>query len=226
MDHCGGSAARGLILPTEWTYFDWGSGVHWVCLLSVSLVEMVRWCFNVVWSCVPGALALGSPRRCRPRSSTTGPLTVSYKVIFGWLLLVLVLEVLQRDWAVNQGQLMLVLALVPLSKRCVACWCWILLVWEIVGKSEAWTMMGHSHGKDTGNALSEPTSSVRWNLRGSLGWGEQYKAGWWRLRYGTFFPALWGGGWVSEKERWPLPCLLSGRKLPNPPQFALWYQTI
>ena len=40
-----------------------------------------------------------------------------------------------------------------------------------------------------------------------------------RLKYGTCLPALWR--WVSEKEQWPLPALLSGIKLPSPLPLAL-----
>lgn len=62
------------------------------CLLNLPLgcvtVEMIMWCFNVVWSCPLVAQALGPPRKC-----STGPPGMRYKVICRWLLLVLGVEV-------------------------------------------------------------------------------------------------------------------------------------
>ena len=46
------------------------------------------------------------------------------------------------------------------------------------------------------------------------GWGKQCEPDWWSLRYGIHLLALWlcvAEG--SEEEQWPLPTILSGRKL-------------
>ena len=42
--------------------------------------------------------------------------------------------------------------------------------------------------------------------------GKQWQAGLWRLRYGTCLLAVLGE--ASEMKQWPLPLLLSGKKLP------------
>ena len=48
-----------------------------------------------------------------------------------------------------------------------------------------------------------------------VGWGwANCESGWWSLKYDTHLPALWEEG--SSEEQWPLPALLSGRKLPVP----------
>ena len=47
--------------------------------------------------------------------------------------------------------------------------------------------------------------------------GKQCEPHRWRRRCGAHLPTLWGEG--SEKEQWPLPALLPGRKLP--PALAL-----
>ena len=47
-------------------------------------------------------------------------------------------------------------------------------------------------------------------------------ASWQKLRGGTHLLALWED--ASEEEQWPLPTLLSGRKLPL--QLSLWHQTL
>lgn len=104
-----------------------------------------------------------------------GPPSMSYRTICWCPLLVLGFEVPRRGQVVNQGQLPLVLSLRPLSKRSRACWGHMLLVWEILGKSEAWTKTGYLCGKATGTAYW-----VVWGLRDSPGMGKQ----WERLRHG------------------------------------------
>ena len=86
----------------------------------------------------------------------SGPLGISYKVISGWLLLVLDLEVPRRGSDVNQVWLLLVSGLGPLSERYGACWSQMLLVWEILGKSKAWArpLVWKSHWKPLGEHAS------------------------------------------------------------------------
>ena len=82
----------------------------------------------------------------------------------------------------------------------------MLLVWEILGKSEAWAKTDHLHGKATGNSLCRPESWVEQSLRKSAGLGKQYEPGWWSFEYGSHLLALCGEG--SEKEQWRLPALI------------------
>ena len=90
----------------------------------------------------------------------------------------------------------------------------MLLVWEILGKSEAWAKIGGVYEKATGNDLGGPTVWVGQGLWKSAGWGEQYELCWWRLRYGVHLLLLcWEG---SAREQWPLPALL-GESYPSSP---------
>ena len=73
--------------------------------------QSVWWCSNKVCSCLLGSQALGFPGWCRPRSPC-----MSCKAMCRWLLLVLGVEVLSRNHAVNLGWLLVVPAQGPLSK--------------------------------------------------------------------------------------------------------------
>ena len=75
----------------------WSVAVHWVCRL---------WGF-------PGGADQGQPLPV----FCPGAASISYKAICRWLLLVLGLDTASRGLAVSQGQLLLVLGLVPLSER-------------------------------------------------------------------------------------------------------------
>ena len=91
------------------------------------------------------------------------------------------------------------------------------------GKYETWAKTRHLYGKATVNSLGGPKNWERQSLGDSLDWGKQCELCWWSLRFGACLPALWRKG--SSEKQWPLPILLSGRKLP-PPQFLLCCQTI
>ena len=143
--------------PSEPDLLQWGSVARWVCPLSLLLVEVVWWSFDVVWSSIPVMLALEPLGKCSSGSALAvfciwSPY-MNYKAICRWLLLVLGLEVPQRGQAVNQGLLPLLPGLGPLCKRYGSCWGQMLLVWETLGKSEAWAKTSHSYGKAAGNSL-------------------------------------------------------------------------
>ena len=138
----------------------------------------------------------------------SGSHSISYKATSRWLLLVP-----WRAQGVNQGWLLLVPGLGQLNERYRAHWIQMLLVWENLGKSEAYAGISHLYGKATGNSLGGPESWVGHSLWESPEWGKQCEPGWWNLSYCTCLPTLWLWGEDSEKEQWPLPALLSGRKL-------------
>ena len=74
--------------------------------------------------------------------------SISYKAICRWLLLLLGLEVSgEAGPAVNQGQLLLVLGLGPLSQRCELSESQMMLIQENLGKSEAWAKTNHLYRK-------------------------------------------------------------------------------
>ena len=79
----------------------WSEAVHWMHWLSV----------------LPGDEGQGQlmPEFCQ------GLLGINYKAFCGWLLFVLGFEVPNRAQVANQGELLLVLGLGPLSKRYEAC---------------------------------------------------------------------------------------------------------
>ena len=97
-----------------------------------------------------------------PRSATACVLfrVTQHKiqVIHKWLLLGLNLEVPRRGQPVNQVRFLLVPGLGQLREKYRACWSQALLVWENLGKSEAWVKTSHSYGKATGNILGGPKS--------------------------------------------------------------------
>lgn len=98
----------GVLMPTEAPFMCVSCGCDWV----------VFWCsLNLVTKCV-GSGGSWEGLLCRPKSVTTciglEPLSRSYKVIYGWLLIVLCTEVLGRGYTVNQGQLPLLWAWCPL----------------------------------------------------------------------------------------------------------------
>ena len=83
--------------PTEQELLQQGSGASWVCPLSMLLLEVVKWCFDMIWGCPLGVWPWGClegaghgqllPVPC-PR-----PPGISNKVICIWRLFVLGLEV-------------------------------------------------------------------------------------------------------------------------------------
>ena len=99
----------------------------------------------------------------------------------------------------------------------------MLLVWEILGKPEAWGKRDHLYGKATGNRLLSPQvewDRVSWNHQGGANSDRQIDGD------SDIAPACLAvvGGWFSEKEQWPLLALLSERKLPL--QLLPWCYTI
>ena len=54
--------------PSDQDFLQQGSGAYSVCPLSLLLVEVVGWCFNIVWICPWHFLALGPPGNCRSKS--------------------------------------------------------------------------------------------------------------------------------------------------------------
>ena len=141
-----------------------GSGTFWVRPLSVLLVEVVGWCFSVIQSCPLGALDLGHPVSCKPRSdqlcSAWGQSSMSYKSIGIWLILTLGMQVPRRGQGANKGQLPLLPDLRPLTRDTGHAKSQMLFVWEILGKYESWAKTGCSHGKATGNSLGVLASLV------------------------------------------------------------------
>ena len=81
---------------------------------------------------------------------------MSYEAIFRCLLLVLGLEVPRIGQVESQGWLLLVTGLSPLSKRYGVQQ--MLLVLEILGKSEAGVKTGCPYVKATGNNLGGPVN--------------------------------------------------------------------
>ena len=171
------------------------------------------------WSCPPGVLALGPPERCRPRElphvPCPGPPGMSYRTICRWLLLVLGLEMPKRGQAGNLGRLLLLTDLQPRIYRGQ-----VLLIWEILEKSTAWTKSGHFYGKQTNKHwkwLCGPESWVGWGLRESPVPCRQCEPGWQRLDMGPVY-------WLCERRSHQrnnglLSVILSGRNAP--PALAL-----
>ena len=93
--------------------------------LSVSLVEVAEWCFDMVEAvcrvCWLWGLSGDADPRQSPPSFCPEPPSTSYKATCRRLLLVLGLELPRRGQAANQGRLPLVPGLGPLSKRYRAC---------------------------------------------------------------------------------------------------------
>ena len=121
----------------------------------------------------------------------------------------------------NQGCLLLVPSLVPLSERFVDCQGHILLIWETLGKSKTWAKTDCYYGKPTGNSLDGPEHrSGAWRYpQGKANSGRQVD------RDSDIAPACQlcqGKG--SEKEQWFLPARLSEKKLPL--QLLPWCETI
>ena len=87
----------------------------------------------------------------------------------------------------------------------------MLLVRENLGKSEAWAKRSHSNGKPletAGVCLKVGWAKASRNYQG----GANSEPGWWRLIVlASSSVALWEEG--LSKEQWPLPALLSRRKL-------------
>ena len=88
------------------------------CLLSLPLwvfllgeVEVFGWCFNLVWSYLPGTMLWifqgGTGQGHPPPVFFLQPPSISYKTIYRQLLLVLGLEMSSRGQAENQVQLLL-----------------------------------------------------------------------------------------------------------------------
>ena len=115
-------------------------------------------------------------------------------------------EVPRWGQAVNQGWLVLVPCLGPLSESYGAVWGQMVLAWEILGQSEVWTKTGHSFGKATGNSLCGLASWWGWS-QGITSVGQTV----WAKLMGECLLALWGEGW-SKEQQLP-PALPSGRKL-------------
>ena len=149
--------------------------------------------------------------------------SISYKAICRWLLLLLGLEVSgEAGPAVNQGRLLLVLGLGPLSQRCELSESQMMLIQENLGRSEAWAKTSHSCGKAIGNSL------------GGLKFG-------WDRSSRTHQGGATVLGRSMESQIWhpPAGCVCGGRaqKRNNglcqhfylgevAPQLSPWYQTI
>ena len=101
--------------------------------------------------------------------------------------------------AVNQSWLMLVLSLGQLSKWYGASWNQMLLVWENLGRSEAWTKTSHSYGKNHWKQLGWALKLSGEGPQGIIG-VEQCEPGWWSLIYGTHLPALSLSGESAQKR--------------------------
>ena len=101
--------------------------------------------------------------------------------------------------AVNQSWLMLVLSLGQLSKWFGASWNQMLLVWENLGRSEAWTKTSHSYGKNHWKQLGWALKLSGEGPQGIIG-VEQCEPGWWSLIYGTHLPALSLSGESAQKR--------------------------
>ena len=191
----------GALVPTEST--------PWVCCL---------WWW--LWAPLGGA-SQGQPWPV----SCLRSLSMRYKASCRWLALVLGLEVQRKGAAVNQGQLPLLLGLGSLHKRYRAHWGQMLLVWKVLGKSEAWAKTGLHKEKPLKTASVGP--QVGWgrisgNHRGgansvSQDDGDSYVV--------PCLLGMWGGD--SEKEQWPLKALLSeGSLLPwSSHPDAQWFST-
>ena len=122
------------------------------------------------------------------------------------------LEVSKRGQVVNESQLLLVLGLGPLSESYGACWGHMQLVWEILGKSEAWAKTDHSYGNAAGNTwVGLQVGGV-----GSQGITRVWQTVWTRLMDSQIWHPP--GSSMEEglrKGKMPtLPTLLSRRKLP------------
>ena len=131
----------GALAPTE--------SAPWLCHLWKRLGEASTWSEvfqEVLWL---WGFQAGANRGQLPPVSCPGPLGISYKVICWLLLPVMGLEVLRR----GQGWLLLVLSVGSLGTRFAVHQGQLLLVWEILGISEAWTKIGNLYGKATGNGL-------------------------------------------------------------------------
>lgn len=55
--------------PIVWDLYLQGSVAHWLFPLSVSLVEKIRWCLHMVWSCPLGELYLRPSRKYNSKFS-------------------------------------------------------------------------------------------------------------------------------------------------------------
>ena len=153
--------------PPEQDSLQRGSGAQRVCPFSVSFVEVVGWFSSVVWSCPLGVLALGPPgtRRPRPTAACALPRATQHELQsdLQGAPAVLASEGPRRGRAANQGRLLLVRGLGPLSKRYRAHWGQMLPVWslwtlEILGNSPAWAKTGHLYEEATGSSMGGPQS--------------------------------------------------------------------
>ena len=194
---------------------SWGSGACRVCPLSVSLLEAVGWwCFNMVWSCPLGTLALEPLGRCGPRTATADVLP-------------------GPTWHELQSNLQMPATSAGLggAQMRPTCESWLAATsarpaatkqevqdaprpdaaclrdfGKILSASQDRPFVCKSHRKQLGWAYK-----LGWvGLRESQGQGKECEPGWWRLRYGIHLIALCREG--SSKEQWPLLALLSGRK--------------
>ena len=86
-------------------------------------MEVVGQYFDVVFSCLPGVLALERPRAMGQGQTPTHPEATKHehKATCRWLLLVLGFVVPRRAHALNQDWLLLVLGLGKTSKRYRVC---------------------------------------------------------------------------------------------------------
>ena len=196
--------------PTEQDLLHWRTGAFWVFPLSMVLWRLLGGVS--MWSeAVYGVHWFWSPPRSATACVLPRPPSMSYKAICSWLLLVLGLAVPRQGQAVYQGRWLLVPGLGPLSKRYGARWGQMLLVWDILQKSDLWAKTSYTKG--TGNKLGGPTSLMGWGLRESPGWvnSDSQADG-----DSNVVPACYlCGVESSSKEQWPLPALLSGSKLPR-----------
>ena len=163
-DHCGISPMQGPN-PLNRTYFSRAlvpsEFTLWVCCLWRWLGGGVStWSEAVHLVCWPWGLLRDAGKGQPPPVFFPGPSNISNKATCRWLLLLLDLELPRRVQAMNQGQLLLVPGLGQLSKRYGAHWGQMLLVWEILGKSEAWAKTSHLYEKATENSLCGPKSWV------------------------------------------------------------------
>ena len=151
-----------------------------------------------------------------PRSATDCILShdISYKVIYRWLLLVLGLEVSRWGQAVYQGQLVLEPGLGQFRKRYRAQWGQMLLIWENLGKSEAWAKQAIHMGKPLETACMGP----------KVGWGrasEIHQGGANSVSQVGGVSLITLASWLCHsvrrglrKEQWPLTALMSGKSCP------------
>ena len=146
---------KGLI-PQSRTFFSCSlvpsEYASWICCLGRWLYGALTLSDSIHQVCGLWGLLRGVGQCQLPLMAFLGPPGISYKTICQWLLLVLDLEVPRRGQVIKPGQAATA-GLGPLSERYEACPGWMLLVWEILGKSEARAKTGLLYGKPTGNGF-------------------------------------------------------------------------